>query len=120
MPLVRLLRRAFAARPAARPRPPARRLGLEGLEDRTTPSGGLLDPTFGSGGFVLKTSSSDFFFADVLVQDDGKIVAGGLGNNLAGGRTTTGSDFAVARYNPDGTLDTAFGSGGLAAIDFSR
>jgi hypothetical protein len=27
-------------------------------------------------------------------------------------------NFAVARYNTDGTLDTAFGDGGMLTIDF--
>src|SRR5262249_28141827 len=30
----------------------------------------------------------------------------------------SGSDFAVARYNPDGSLDTDFGAGGCRSFDF--
>jgi len=30
------------------------------------------------------------------------------------------TDFALSRYNTDGTLDTAFGSGGLATTDFDN
>src|SRR5262245_52449822 len=56
--------------PAARK---SRHLHLEALEDRTTPSGGSLDPTFDSAGFLLNTTVTDF--ADVLVQADGKVVA---------------------------------------------
>src|SRR5207248_638470 len=47
----------------------------------------------------------------VAVQTDGKIVAAGsatFNNN---------SDFAVARYNPDGSLDPSFGSGGIVFTD---
>jgi uncharacterized delta-60 repeat protein len=44
----------------------------------------------------------------VAVQGDGKIVAVGASNG----------DFAVARYNPDGTLDTGFGTGGIVTTDF--
>lgn len=69
---------------------------------------GQLDPTFGDGGRVLTdfTGTADTAYA-LAIQPDGKIVAAG---------TTTGagtaSDFAVARYNPDGSLDGSFGTGG--------
>jgi uncharacterized delta-60 repeat protein len=115
MILTRWLRSAFAPRPS-RKSPPALRLALERLEDRTTPSsGGLLDPTFGSGGVVSSSFSGYSDYAlDVLVQPDGKVVAAGSTNT--GGRT--GVDFLVARYNPNGTLDGGFGMGGRAITDF--
>jgi uncharacterized delta-60 repeat protein len=106
------------ARGRRQPTRPSRRPALESLETRDCPSGGLLDPTFGSGGFVLNTSVLNF--NDVLVQTDGKIVAGGWGNNLVGSHPATTEDFAVARYNSDGTLDASFGSGGLASVDINR
>ena len=43
----------------------------------------------------------------VALQSDGKIVAAGA--QLAIGNVTI--DFALARYDPDGTLDTGFGTG---------
>src|SRR4051812_4671717 len=115
MALARLLRSIFGSRPTTRKPSPGRRLTVEPLEERNTPStGGLLDPTFGSGGVVTSSFSTRFDIAeDVLVQPDGKIVAGGWSNQ---GRTSY--DFLVARYNADGTLDTSFGSGGRAATDF--
>jgi len=70
---------------------------------RYNPDGGL-DPSFGSGGQV----TTDFAGAlggrasDLVLQADGKIV-------VTGGATF---DFALARYNPDGSLDLSFGSGG--------
>ena len=67
---------------------------------------GSLDDSFGSGGKVITPvgSSNDLRNAMAL-QNDGKILVAGcsLGSN---------QDFAVVRYNPDGTLDTGFGSGG--------
>ncbi|MGH8570451.1 MAG: hypothetical protein ACREXU_21220, partial [Gammaproteobacteria bacterium] len=46
-------------------------------------------------------------------QPDGKLVA-------AGNFGATGvRDFALARYNPDGSLDTSFGAGGLVRTDFA-
>jgi uncharacterized delta-60 repeat protein len=43
----------------------------------------------------------------LAVEASGKIVA--AGGNL---------DFALARYNPNGTLDLSFGSGGKVLTDF--
>ena len=81
---------------------------------RYNPDGGL-DPTFGDGGMVLTTfEESDVVAASaVLLQPDGKIVAGGhLG-------TGPDSDFALARYLPDGELDRSFGDGGRVATPIS-
>jgi uncharacterized delta-60 repeat protein len=44
----------------------------------------------------------------LALQGDGKIVA-------VGG---AGSDFALARYNPNGSLDTSFSGGGKRRTDF--
>jgi uncharacterized delta-60 repeat protein len=48
----------------------------------------------------------------VVLQPDGKIVAAGttIANNS--------DDFALARYNTDGSLDASFGNGGIVATDF--
>jgi uncharacterized delta-60 repeat protein len=91
-----------------------RRLCLEVLEDRSVPSAGALDPTFGNGaGYVTTSTSSGGDNAHaVLLQPDGKIVAVGKANLSAG------SDAAVDRYNPDGSLDASFGSGGIALTSF--
>jgi uncharacterized delta-60 repeat protein len=78
---------------------------------------GTLDSTFGSGGKVLTPFSevgvSQAVANAVVVQPDGKIVAAGYTN--AGGSY----DFALARYNADGSLDETFGSGGKVMTDFS-
>ena len=47
----------------------------------------------------------------VAIQGDGKIVA-------VGDRSGTGGDFALARYNPNGSLDTSFSGDGKQTTDF--
>src|SRR6204780_5406634 len=77
---------------------------------------GRLDPTFGSGGIVTtdfgdQSNSNKASANAVIVQPDGKIVVGG------GIPSTTGFPVpAVARYNSNGSLDTAFGTNGIASI----
>jgi uncharacterized delta-60 repeat protein len=76
---------------------------------------GSLDPSFGAGGKVTTElgSTSSAAYA-VALQGDGKIVAAGLA--ASGG--PTGADFALARYNADGSLDVSFGVGGKVVTDF--
>src|SRR5438128_1086876 len=70
-------------------------------------TGGLLDLTFGSGGKVLTDFSGSNTSVDdlsgVAIQGDGKIVASGTSD------ANGSNDFALARYNADGSLDTTFG-----------
>ena len=69
---------------------------------------GRLDPTFGTGGLVTTDFGRSYDWAYALaLQPDGRIVLGGVSDR-------TGSrDFALARYNPDGSLDRTFGQNGL-------
>jgi uncharacterized delta-60 repeat protein len=71
---------------------------------------GSLDTTFGAGGKVTTafTNDSDTAYA-VLVEPDGKILVAGDANL---GTSSTGVDFALARYDANGQLDATFGSGG--------
>ncbi len=79
---------------------------------RLTMAGGL-DTSFGSGGFVTTDFDSDVDVAEaVLIQPDGKIVAAGYA------RVGGDDDFAVARYNSNGVLDSTFGSDGKVTIGF--
>jgi uncharacterized delta-60 repeat protein len=81
---------------------------------------GSLDETFGGGDGIVTTpilSSTDQAFA-VALQADGKIVVGGQAFN------GSNMDFALVRYNTDGSLDTTFDTDGKrtlaigAAFDF--
>ncbi|MBK6599321.1 MAG: hypothetical protein IPG25_16185 [Proteobacteria bacterium] len=77
---------------------------------------GTLDGSFGSGGKVLfdVAAADDNAFA-ITIQPDGKIVVAGSAWNGAN------NDFVVARFNTNGTPDTAgFGSGtGFVATVFA-
>jgi uncharacterized delta-60 repeat protein len=69
---------------------------------------GTLDATFGGGTGIVTTSIDARARASGLVeQADGKLVVAGSSADS----TTMYSVFALARYNPDGTLDTSFGEG---------
>ena len=64
---------------------------------------GSLDTSFnGTGTITTDFNNSIDQGYRVAIQSDGKIVLSGVSNN----------DFALARYNTNGTLDTTFGSGG--------
>ena len=68
---------------------------------------GTLDPDFGENGVVrVDFNSGDDACHAIALQPDGKIVLAGVTqlNNLA--------DFAVARINVDGSLDSTFGVAG--------
>jgi uncharacterized delta-60 repeat protein len=66
---------------------------------------GDLDPTFGNGGKVVTDfNNSTDWLSRIAVQPDGKIVA--IGD------THPSHKGALARYNPDGTLDATFGNSG--------
>jgi uncharacterized delta-60 repeat protein/uncharacterized repeat protein (TIGR01451 family) len=75
---------------------------------------GSLDPTFdGDGKLTTDFSGSPNAANAVAVQADGKIVVGG------GISQFVGSDFTLARYNPDGSLDTSFDEDGRVQTDFA-
>jgi uncharacterized delta-60 repeat protein len=76
---------------------------------------GDLDATFGTGGKVTTdfAGGTDEAHGVVIQPLDGKIVAAGEA------KTSYGEDFALARYSPNGTLDTTFGTGGLVTTDFN-
>ena len=70
-----------------------------------------LDPSFGDGGVVLTDFGHSYDWAYALaLQPDGRIVVAGVSD--AGGS----KDFALARFNPDGTRDAGFGQGGLVTL----
>lgn len=70
---------------------------------------GALDKSFGTNGTVLTLINSNCEAFAIAIQNDGKIIVAG--------DTYNGSDydFAMTRYNSNGTLDAGFGNNGIIA-----
>jgi uncharacterized delta-60 repeat protein/uncharacterized repeat protein (TIGR01451 family) len=87
-------------------------------EDGSLDSGGMGDTTpsddFGTAGLVITDfNGGDDVGRDVVIQSDGKIIAGGYTND-----SETGLDFALARYNTDGSLDDGTGTDSTPSDNF--
>ena len=61
--------------------------------------------------------SGNMYPADLLVQENGKIIAVAVEVDSMTSPTPVVLRSIVFRYNPDGSLDETFGSGGLVSID---
>ncbi|MCP4963800.1 MAG: hypothetical protein GY926_01025, partial [bacterium] len=73
---------------------------------------GSLDTTFDSDGIVTTDfATRDDFAYDVTVQSDGKVLVAGFSKD-------GDFDFALTRYNVDGSLDTSFDTDGIVTTDF--
>ncbi len=85
-------------------------LGLEQLEVRENPALiGAPDPSFGTAGALTTDFTGSSVASAIALQPDGKYVVVG----------SAGDDFAIARYNPDGSLDGSFAGGaGRTTINF--
>ena len=79
---------------------------------------GNLDNAFGSGGWTRGIFPDASIATCIALQSDGKILLGGRMNekNAVGGYFR--SDFALARLNSDGSIDTGFGHNGRTSTDF--
>jgi uncharacterized delta-60 repeat protein len=75
---------------------------------------GTLDPSFSEDGVVLTHFASGAVGWDVALQTDGKIVVAGA----AYGELARTWQFAVARYETDGTPDATFSGNGRATTVF--
>jgi uncharacterized delta-60 repeat protein len=72
---------------------------------------GDLDTTFGTNGVATYDGGNVDEGRKAILQPDGKIVVSGVTFN------GTDGDVLVLRYNSDGTLDTTFGTNGVATYD---
>lgn len=69
---------------------------------------GSLDLEFGNSGAVITDINTPDDFARALcIQDDGKILLAGYGND------TEDNSFLLVRYNQNGSLDSSFGNEGI-------
>jgi uncharacterized delta-60 repeat protein len=76
-------------------------------------SDGSLDTSFDSDGTLTTVIADGSYAYAVAVQGDGKLVV--VGSCAVAGV----SEFCLARYNGDGSLDTSFGSGGTVTTAVS-
>lgn len=77
---------------------------------------GTLDSTFGDKGKVITTIGDIGEASKILQLSDGKILVGGKSGTAA---DYYFDDFTMAKYNSDGTLDSAFGTGGVVVVNIS-
>ena len=75
---------------------------------------GQLDTTFDGDGMLTTSLGAISQARDVVIQPDGKIVAAGF-RQVHFSYFSGTTDFALVRYNPDGSLDTTFDNDGTVA-----
>lgn len=76
---------------------------------------GSLDASFDGDGIVVTTVAGVGGASTLIVQADGKLVAGGAGLSPDGNQPA----FGLVRFNRDGSLDQGFGTGGAVVTDFA-
>lgn len=87
-------------------------LALTAFKQSVISATGDLDPTFGTDGKVLTNGGEA---RSMVIQSNGKIVVAGRSSD-----PFTRIDFAVVRYNSDGSLDTTFNGTGQATTSFTN
>jgi RHS repeat-associated protein/uncharacterized delta-60 repeat protein len=83
---------------------------VDSLVLRDSPATIFADTSFDGDGVKKYNLGSTDVAYDVVVQPDGKILTAG----------SSGNDFAMVRFNVDGTLDTSFDSDGVRVMDFGN
>src|SRR5580704_14161527 len=97
----------------------------DGMIVRLNPNG-TLDKTFGLFGQISSAVSGGVFgptgvaaVSGIVLQTDGKfIVAGALTSKLINPPGSNRTGFGLVRYNPNGSIDTSFGSRGGVLTNF--
>jgi uncharacterized delta-60 repeat protein len=80
---------------------------------------GTLDSSFGVNGKIVTSFPNGYFNpTKAAIQQDGKIISGGIGG--FGMHTDSSDGFAAIKYNFDGTLDSSFGIDGEAVYHFKH
>lgn len=81
---------------------------------------GSLDASFGDGGIVTTVFAHGSYAFALALQPDGKILAAGTDFVNFSSEANSDTDFALARYQADGSPDFGFGSSGQVTTDFER
>jgi uncharacterized delta-60 repeat protein len=90
---------------------------------------GVLDTTFGVGGYAIKNVTVGGLSAElargIVVQSSGKIVIVGdaehqvFGAGIDGGVFVGDTDIVLVRFNSNGSIDTGFGTDGVVRYDLN-
>ena len=86
---------------------------LDGFGIARYNSNGSPDGSFGSAGFVTTPFPGGFLATSLALQPDNRIVVAGFSSGAFD------HDFAVARYNSNGSLDTGFSADGKVVTDLT-
>ncbi len=70
---------------------------------------GKIDKSFGSDGMVYTQLTADFYSSAIKINDENKIIIGGVYKNLPHG-------YALLEYNGDGSLNDSFGVAGVTTL----
>ncbi|HEY0544521.1 MAG TPA: FG-GAP-like repeat-containing protein [Pyrinomonadaceae bacterium] len=77
---------------------------------------GMLDASFGTGGIVRTTiAGQDTSGQSIVIQADGKILAGGHMSTMSGSPSPSAS-YLLTRLNPDGSPDATWDGDGVVSI----
>ena len=74
---------------------------------------GAPDTSFGAGGLAAAGTGVEDIGNQLIQLPNGKLVVAGLTIDALGAK-----DFLLARFQPDGALDTSFGAAGFLQTDF--
>src|SRR4051812_42825661 len=100
---------------AVTPNPAAGEPGFSNLALARYLPGGSLDANFGAGGIVARSSLPGI--GQALARRGTSILV--AGSRSAAGSLGQRSEYVLARFNADGTVDRAFGAQGAIGADFS-
>ncbi len=95
-------------------------IGLATLTEASNSVTGELDTSFSGDGILITNINQNDQPEAIAIQSDGKILVAGTSNFTLGTSSFTSGDFAVVRYNTDGTLDTTFGTGGIVTTSINN
>ena len=88
--------------------------GGGGSSGTAPPAPGTLDMTFGNAGTVITPISVNAYANALAIQPDGRIVvAGSASDGALAQYQPDRTNIALARYQPNGSLDPTFGIGGI-------